>query len=137
MNENDVIDAFAALAHPVRLRVFRALVVAGPRGLTPSAMSEQLATPATALSFHLKALSQAGLVAAERDGRHLHYRAVFERMNGLLGYLTANCCAGSAKGAREAGSPHAKGALCHAAGGAQGQGELPTCAADPSANPCC
>jgi len=94
MEENDVIASLAALAQPVRLRVFRALVVAGPQGLTPSALSEQLGVAATTLSFHLKELTHAGLISQEREGRHLIYRAAFARMNDLLSYLTEHCCAG-------------------------------------------
>lgn len=96
MEESDVVTALAALAHPVRLRVFRALVVSGPAGLTPGVMQEGLAIPATTLSFHLKELANAGLVTAERASRHLVYRAAFDRMNGVLGYLTENCCDGAA-----------------------------------------
>ena len=96
MEENDVIAALAALAQPVRLRVFRALVVAGPQGLTPSVLSEQLAVPGTSLSFHLKELMHAGLVSQERDGRHLIYRAAFDRMNSVIHYLTEHCCQGQA-----------------------------------------
>lgn len=94
MEEQDVIQALAALAQPVRLRVFRALVVAGPEGLTPGALSEQLDVPATSLSFHLKELMHASLVSQQRDGRHLIYRAAFGHMNALLGYLTQHCCQG-------------------------------------------
>jgi len=94
MKEQDVVTALAALAQPVRLRVFRALVVAGPQGLTPGALSEQLGVAGTTLSFHLKELTHAGLVSQERDGRHLIYRAAFAQMNGLLGYLTEHCCQG-------------------------------------------
>jgi ArsR family transcriptional regulator, arsenate/arsenite/antimonite-responsive transcriptional repressor len=96
MEEQDVIKALAALAHDVRLRVFRALVVAGPQGLTPGALAEALGVAGTTLSFHLKELSHAGLLTQEREGRHLIYRAAFERMNHLLVYLTAHCCQGSA-----------------------------------------
>ena len=95
MEEDDVIRALAALAHPMRLRVFRALVVVGPEGLTPGVMAEALQTSATSLSFHLKELAHAGLVTQEREGRNLIYRAAYERMNGLLSFLTANCCAGA------------------------------------------
>jgi ArsR family transcriptional regulator, arsenate/arsenite/antimonite-responsive transcriptional repressor len=94
MKEQDVVKSLAALAQPVRLRVFRALVVAGPDGLTPGALTEQLEVPATSLSFHLKELMHAGLVSQERDGRHLIYRAAFEHMTDLLGYLTEHCCQG-------------------------------------------
>lgn len=85
-----------ALAQPVRLRVFRALVVAGPEGMTPGALTEALSVPASGLSFHLKELTHAGLVSQERQGRHLIYRASFEQMNDLLAYLTENCCQGQA-----------------------------------------
>lgn len=94
MEEADVIVALAALAQPARLRVFRALVVVGPQGLTPGALAEALGLPASTLSFHLKELTHAGLTTQQRDGRSLIYRAAFDQMNGLMGYLMANCCAG-------------------------------------------
>ena len=94
MEETDVVKSLGALAQPVRLRVFCALVVAGPTGLTPGALAEALDVAATSLSFHLKELTHAGLVSQERDGRHLIYRASFDRMNALLNYLTAHCCGG-------------------------------------------
>jgi DNA-binding transcriptional ArsR family regulator len=96
MQPDEVVLALGALAHPVRLEVFRALVVSGPAGLTPSVMQDGLGIPATTLSFHLKELAQAGLVSAERASRHLVYRAAYDRMNGVLKYLTDNCCQGAA-----------------------------------------
>lgn len=95
MQETDVVRALAALAQEVRLRVFRALVVAGPAGLTPGDLSTQLNVAANTLSFHLKELSHAGLISQERQGRNLIYRAAFDTMNALLGYLTENCCEGA------------------------------------------
>lgn len=96
MNESEVVRSLAALAQEVRLRVFRALVVAGAEGLTPGVLAEQLAVAPNTLSFHLKELVHAGLISQERQGRNLVYRASFETMNGLLGYLTDNCCQGAA-----------------------------------------
>ena len=96
MNESDVVSSLGALAHPARLRVFRALVVAGRQGLTPGSMTDSLGTPSSTLSFHLKELMAAGLVTQERASRNLVYRAAFGRMNDLLGYLTENCCSGGA-----------------------------------------
>lgn len=96
MDEQDVVKALAALAQPVRLKVFRALVVTGEAGLTPGTMAEGLDIPANTLSFHLKELVNAGLVTQERASRNLIYRAAYARMNALLGYLTENCCQGSA-----------------------------------------
>ncbi len=95
MNETDVVRALGALAQASRLQIFRALVVAGQGGLTPSRLSETLGVAGTALSFHLKELLGAGLVSQERDGRHLIYRADFAAMQQLLGFLTDNCCAGA------------------------------------------
>lgn len=94
MKEDDVIKSLAALGQPHRLKIFRALVVAGPAGLTPGVMAEGLGIPAATLSFHLKELANAGLVTQARASRNLIYRAAYERMNDLLGYLTENCCQG-------------------------------------------
>lgn len=95
MEEHLVIRALTALAQDVRLRVFRALVAAGAPGLTPGVMAQALGVPAATLSFHLKELMHAGLVAQQRQGRNLIYRAEYAAMNQLLGYLTENCCQGA------------------------------------------
>lgn len=96
MEETEVVKALGALAQETRLRIFRLLVVAGPAGLNPGHMAEELGIASTALSFHLKELSHAGLIASERDGRNLFYRASIPLMNDLLAYLTAHCCQGRA-----------------------------------------
>lgn len=95
MDQSEVIKGLAALAHPVRLQVFRALVVTGSSGLTPGTIQEALKVAPATLSFHLKELVSSGLVTQERIGRNLIYRAAYEHMNGLLGYLTENCCQGA------------------------------------------
>ncbi|MCT6720348.1 ArsR family transcriptional regulator [Acidovorax delafieldii] len=107
MQETDVVRALAALAQEVRLRVFRALVVAGPAGLTPGDLAAQLEVAPNTLSFHLKELSHAGLISQERQGRNLIYRAAFDTMNALLAYLTENCCEG------QACTPDGAAASCH------------------------
>lgn len=96
MNESDAVAALAALAQSARLRVFRALVGAGPDGLTPGQLSALLDIPASTLSFHLKGLAQAAMVVAERDGRTLHYRPALKRMDALIAYLTDHCCLATA-----------------------------------------
>src|SRR4051795_9180666 len=96
MEEKDVVRALAALAQPVRLQVFRALVVRGASGLTPGAMADGLGIPPNTLSFHLKELTHAGLVTQERASRNIIYRAAYDHMNALLDYLTENCCQGTA-----------------------------------------
>ncbi|HEU4459950.1 MAG TPA: helix-turn-helix domain-containing protein [Methylibium sp.] len=95
MEENEIVRSLSALAHPVRLRVFRALVVAGREGMLPGTMAEGLGIPANTLSFHLKELAHAGLVTQERASRNIIYRAAFSHMNAVLGYLTENCCQGA------------------------------------------
>ena len=90
MDEKTAVSALAALAQEARLRVFRALVGAGPAGMTPGVLD----IPGSTLSFHLKELVHAGLVSVEREGRNLHYRPALERMNDLLAYLSAHCCMG-------------------------------------------
>jgi len=94
MNEKSAVVSLSALAQGMRLRVFRALVGAGPQGMTPGALSATLDVPASTLSFHLKELTQAGLVSQERDGRNLIYRPAIGQMQALLDYLTAHCCQG-------------------------------------------
>ena len=96
LDETAAVKALAALAQAQRLRAFRALVVAGPAGLTPGIMAEQLGVAPSALSFHLKELAHSGLASSEARGRNLIYRANFGQMNALLGYLTQHCCEGQA-----------------------------------------
>lgn len=91
-----VVKALAALAQSSRLEIFRSLVVAGEAGLTPSALAETLGVAPNTLSFHLKELMHADLVSQERVGRNLIYRAQYDRMNAVVGYLTQNCCQGQA-----------------------------------------
>lgn len=95
MTDTQAVQALAALAQLSRLQVFRWLVVAGAEGGTPGVIAPALGLSATALSFHLKELVQAGLVSQERQGRNLIYRSQWSAMQGLLGFLTANCCQGN------------------------------------------
>jgi len=71
-------------------------VEAGPEGLPAGVIATRLKVPPSSLTFHLQALQRAGLVTQERMSRQLIYAADFDTMNGLVGYLTENCCAQSA-----------------------------------------
>lgn len=95
MKETDAVRALSALSQATRLQAFRALVEAGPRGLTPSDLAARLRVAPSRLSFHLKELLFAALITQERDGRNLVYRAQFERMDRLMSFLTAHCCGGT------------------------------------------
>ena len=90
-----VVEALGALAQDTRLQAYRLLVQAGPEGIAATEIAEQLEIPANTLSFHLKALSHAGLIVSRQEGRFIYYSAHYERMNSLLGFLTENCCGGA------------------------------------------
>lgn len=94
MDSISSVAALSALAHEARLEIYRMLVKAGPSGLTVGAIGDKLGMPGATLSFHLSLLKHAGLVKARRDGRRLIQTADFGRMNGLIAYLTENCCGG-------------------------------------------
>lgn len=53
-----------------------------------------LELPPTNVSFHLKALTQAGLLTVEQEGRFQRYRANVPLIVALIGYLTEECCSG-------------------------------------------
>ena len=111
MDTDTAVTSLAALAQPHRLAVFRRLVELGPQGAFAGELAGHLAIPANTLSFHLKALQQAGLIAPEPLGRHIRYRADFAAMRGLVGFLTENCCGGDASLCLPASAP-GKTACC-------------------------
>jgi len=96
MKTKTALRALAALAQENRLAVFRLLVVHAPEGLPAGAIAERLGVSPATLSFHLKELAHAGLATASPQGRFIWYRADVAAMNGLVGYLTENCCRSSA-----------------------------------------
>ncbi|MGZ2746259.1 ArsR/SmtB family transcription factor [Burkholderia stagnalis] len=95
METNTVVRALGALAQESRLAIFRLLVEAGPSGLPAGQIAEHLGIPPSSLSFHMKELTYANLVAVEQRGRYMIYSANYAAMNDLLGYLTENCCGGN------------------------------------------
>lgn len=92
MKAEDAVLALGALAQESRLAIYRLLVKRGPDGYSPTDLVEKIGIPAPTLSFHLKELQRAGLIAPRREGRFLYYSANFERMRGLIGFLTDKCC---------------------------------------------
>ena len=92
MNGNQAIESLGALAHETRLAIFRMLVEHGPDGLSAGMIAEQLRMPPSSLTFHVQHLHRAGLVTQRRVSRQLIYAADFESMNGLIAFLTENCC---------------------------------------------
>ena len=94
VDRKNVLAALAGLAQDSRLDIFRLLVEQSPEGLSAGAIAERLGLANPTLSFHLKGLAHAKLVAARQEGRFIYYSANFRTMNGLMEYLTHNCCLG-------------------------------------------
>lgn len=90
----NVVRALSALAQEHRLAAFRLLVQAGESGIPAGVIAEKLDIPASSMSFHLAQLTNAGLVTQRRESRSIIYSADYAAMNGLMGYLTENCCGG-------------------------------------------
>jgi len=86
-------EQLEALGNPVRLKIYRQLVRAGVEGLPVGAVQDRLKMAASTLSHHLKRLVGTGLVTQERQATTLICRAHFPAMNGLIGYLSDECCA--------------------------------------------
>lgn len=97
METKSALAALSALAQETRLAVFRYLVEAGPEGVTVGRIGEALDIAPATLSFHLKELSHAGLVQSRQESRFIWYSADYGSMNGLIDYLTENCCRGQAE----------------------------------------
>jgi ArsR family transcriptional regulator, arsenate/arsenite/antimonite-responsive transcriptional repressor len=95
MKADDAVAALSAVAHEHRLAVYRMLVKRGPQGLPAGEIASRLELPPSSLTFHLQQLLRAGLVTQRRLGRQLIYAANYAAMNGLLAYLTENCCGGT------------------------------------------
>jgi ArsR family transcriptional regulator, arsenate/arsenite/antimonite-responsive transcriptional repressor len=95
MKPAQVVKALAALAQPTRLAIFRLLVVQGTDGMAAGQVAEKLKVSPATLSFHFKTLSHAGLIESRQDGRFIYYTANFTAMNGMVDYLTENCCGGN------------------------------------------
>lgn len=94
MDTRQSLAALAALAQESRLAVFRLLVQTGPEGLAASKIGERLDIAPSSLSFHLKELAHAGLLASRQEGRFVIYAADTRAMHGLIDFLTENCCDG-------------------------------------------
>jgi|GEM_PF-154328 len=112
MDLDHALIAFSALSQETRLKVFRILVEYGPTGTPAGTISDRLGIPHNTLSFHLAHLSHTGLVSSRKVGRSIIYSANCEMIDGLIGFLAANCCIREQKG-KKAGcgtacSPKAK-----------------------------
>jgi ArsR family transcriptional regulator, arsenate/arsenite/antimonite-responsive transcriptional repressor len=100
MEKSDAVAALAALAQDNRLDVYRVLVQAGQEGMSAGAVADAVQLAPNTLSFHFDRLRVAGLVTVRREGRSMIYAARYEAMNGLIAFLTENCCRGSSGSCR-------------------------------------
>lgn len=105
MKTSQVIGALSALAHEHRLAIYRLLVEQGPQGLAAGLIGERIGLVPSSLTFHLQNLQRAGLITQQRVSRQLIYSADFDVMNGLVGYLTENCCAASGERCSSTSAP--------------------------------
>jgi DNA-binding transcriptional ArsR family regulator len=95
MKTPQAVRALAALAQDTRLAIYRMLVQQGPDGLAAGTIAARLDLPAPTLSFHLKELTNAALIEPRQEGRFVYYSANYDQMNGLLDFLSENCCQGA------------------------------------------
>ncbi len=105
MENEDALAVLSALAQETRLGIFRLLVETGTQGRAVGSIGEALGLPSATLSFHLKELKNAGLVAVRRESRSLIYSANFATMNDLIAFLTRNCCGGDVTACDPTGIP--------------------------------
>jgi DNA-binding transcriptional ArsR family regulator len=105
METQHAVAALGALAHGYRLEIYRLLVQQGPNGLSAGAIGEAVGLAPSSLTFHLQNLHRSGLIVQRRESRSLIYSVDFDAMNGLVGYLTENCCARSGESCATARKP--------------------------------
>jgi ArsR family transcriptional regulator len=91
-------EQLSALGHPVRLKVLRFVVQAGPKGSPAGDIQAHVDLPASTLSHHLKRLVDAGLVSTRLEGTFHFYAVAYDALRGLTDYLWEDCC----KSGREA-----------------------------------
>ncbi len=97
MNEDTALLAFGALSNPTRLKIVRALVEAGPDGLSAGDIAEVAGASPSRASFHLAGLAEAGLVTSDRQSRTILYRVSFPQLGALMQFVLEDCCKGNAQ----------------------------------------
>lgn len=95
MDQRQALMSFGAISQETRLRIIRALVVAGPDGMAAGAIAERMEVSPSNVSFHLKELERTGLVTQQRESRSIVYTASFEALAGLVRFLMEDCCGGN------------------------------------------
>jgi protein-tyrosine-phosphatase/DNA-binding transcriptional ArsR family regulator len=94
LGDDGAIEGFASLAQPTRLAVVRHLLAAHPQSLSAGEIARLCDVPHNTMSTHLAILSRADLIAAEKDGRSMNYRANLPGFRDLITFLSQDCCGG-------------------------------------------
>ena len=113
MDQQAALAIFESLSSSVRLDVFRLLVKAGPKGVVAGEIASALDIAPSSLSFHLRTLTQSGLLQVEQEGRFQRYRADLSRMADVIAFLTENCCSGMVDGCSGATEVESSWPSCH------------------------
>jgi DNA-binding transcriptional ArsR family regulator len=92
MNSRDAATVFEILASPIRLDALRLLVQAAPEGLVAGELARQLGLAPNLMSFHLKSMTQADVLAVTQEGRYQRYRANIGLVRDVTEFLTGECC---------------------------------------------
>jgi ArsR family transcriptional regulator len=93
MDESQALASFAALSQETRLRIVRLLVRAGRDGIAAGEIAEAMGVSPSNISFHLKELERAGMIAARRAARSIIYTADYDGLRALIQFLMKDCCA--------------------------------------------
>lgn len=94
IREASAIEGFGSLAQPTRLAAVRHLLAVHPQSLPAGEIARLCEVPHNTMSTHLSILNRAGLVSVEKDGRSMNYRADVSGFQGLLKFLSQDCCNG-------------------------------------------
>jgi ArsR family transcriptional regulator, arsenate/arsenite/antimonite-responsive transcriptional repressor len=93
MQWEETAQSFAAMGSGARLKVLKALVRAGPTGLSVGEIQTRTGIAPSTLAHHLKFLAAGGVVTQEKIGRSTISRASFDTLEGLAHFILSECCA--------------------------------------------
>lgn len=97
MKTEDAAVLFGVLSNADRLGVIRALVEAGPDGMSAGDIARKIGASPSRASFHLNALSEPGFLNKERQARSLNYSIDYNTIGALITFLMEDCCKGNAE----------------------------------------
>ncbi len=90
-------EQLSALGHPIRLKILRFVVTAGPEGSAAGEIQSHVDLPASTLSHHLKRLVDASVLVTRSEGTFHYYAANYPTLQALTDYLWEDCCKNGGK----------------------------------------